>query len=224
MSVFLLTDLPQIQKAFELPGLDMFQAYLNREKSRRIIGVERTLVSDHGLGHGDIIFVDLVEENGAVRNEEPEAVSSGSTCKPSAEEVKRLFRWSDDVSRSEDEVDVKLWGMSGQIDRPRDEKLCRHGPNAKCLHCTPLEPYDEGYLKEHKIKHMSFHSYLRKMTRGADRFVCDETSSFVNELHVIAEGSSRFWKTSAAGSEQDAENIRRGHRGFVRPASRMPLP
>ena len=160
----------QIQKAFELPRMDMFQAYLNREKSRRIVGVERTLVSDHALKHGDVIFVDLVEENGTVRNQEPEVViSSGSSCKPTLEEVKRLFRWNDDVSRSEDEVDVKLWSMSGQIDRPRDEKLCRHGPNAKCLHCTPLEPYDEGYLKEHKIKHMSFHSYLRRMTRGADR-------------------------------------------------------
>jgi nuclear protein localization family protein 4 len=136
--------------------------------------VERASVSDHQLKHGDIIFVQFVEENGFVHNEEPEVVNnvepnSQSISKQNQDHVRRLFRACDDVSRSEDEVDVKLWSMSGQISRPRDEKLCRHGPNAKCLHCTPLEPYDEEYLKEHKIKHMSFHSYLRKITRGADR-------------------------------------------------------
>lgn len=151
--------------------MDLFLAYADREKNRRIVGVERLLVSDHGLKHGDIVFVDLVEENGAVPHDEPAAVpSSGSGGKVAAEDVKRLFRCTDEVSRSEDEVDVKLWGLSGLIERPRDEKLCRHGANAKCLHCTPLEPYDAGYLKEQKIKHMSFHSYLRKMTRGADRY------------------------------------------------------
>lgn len=46
---------------------------------------------------------------------------------------------------------------------------CRHGANACCLHCSPLEPFDEAYLKEQKIKHMSFHSYLRKLTAGVDR-------------------------------------------------------
>lgn len=34
------------------------------------------------------------------------------------------------------------------------------------MHCSPLEPWDDNYLKEHKIKHMSFHAYLRKLTSG----------------------------------------------------------
>lgn len=37
------------------------------------------------------------------------------------------------------------------------------------MHCSPIEPWDENYLKEQKIKHISFHSYLRKLTSGADR-------------------------------------------------------
>lgn len=37
------------------------------------------------------------------------------------------------------------------------------------MHCSPIEPWDEAYLKEHKIKHMSFHSFMRKMTSGVDR-------------------------------------------------------
>lgn len=69
----------------------------------------------------------------------------------------------------EDEVDAQLAKMDGKIERKRDEKLCRHNTNARCFHCSPLEPYDETYLREQKIKHLSFHSFLRKMTSGADQ-------------------------------------------------------
>lgn len=46
---------------------------------------------------------------------------------------------------------------------------CRHNSNGCCVHCSPIEPWDENYLKEQKIKHMSFHSYIRKLTSGVDR-------------------------------------------------------
>ncbi|XP_076243670.1 nuclear protein localization 4 isoform X2 [Calliopsis andreniformis] len=69
----------------------------------------------------------------------------------------------------EDEVDEQLWKLDGKIQRKRDEKLCRHGANGCCVHCSPLEPFDEAYLKEQNIKHLSFHSYLRKLTAGVDR-------------------------------------------------------
>ena len=46
---------------------------------------------------------------------------------------------------------------------------CRHGVNACCVHCSPLESFDEVYLKEQNVKHISFHAYLRKLTAGVDR-------------------------------------------------------
>ncbi|XP_059473538.1 nuclear protein localization protein 4 homolog [Neocloeon triangulifer] len=64
-------------------------------------------------------------------------------------------------------IDVQLLAESGKIERGRDEKLCRHGQNGRCIHCSPLEPYDEAYLKEHNIKHLSFHSYLKKKSSSA---------------------------------------------------------
>lgn len=72
-------------------------------------------------------------------------------------------------SMLEDAVDVELSKLDGRIVRKKDEKLCRHASGNRCVHCSSLEPYDENYLKEHKIKHLSFHSYIRKMTSGMDR-------------------------------------------------------
>ncbi|XP_046806072.1 nuclear protein localization protein 4 homolog isoform X2 [Lucilia cuprina] len=69
----------------------------------------------------------------------------------------------------EDEVDQLLAKEDGLIKRERDSKLCRHQANGCCVNCSPLEPYNETYLKEQKIKHLSFHSYIRKQTSGIDR-------------------------------------------------------
>lgn len=116
------------------------------------------------MNHADIVYLEFVE-----------AGNSSSTINPAAAHSTNgksaLVSPTPTTSASvqEDEVDKILWKQSGLIERPRDEQLCKHGPNGKCLHCTPIEPYDEAYLKEHNIKHMSFHAYLRKMTRGIDK-------------------------------------------------------
>ncbi|VDK25600.1 unnamed protein product [Anisakis simplex] len=65
-----------------------------------------------------------------------------------------------------DEVDTFLSNQEGMIIRGPDPRMCHHGPRQKCTHCLPLDPYDEEYLKEKEIKHMSFHAYVRKLTAG----------------------------------------------------------
>uniref|UniRef100_F1L0V5 Nuclear protein localization protein 4 n=1 Tax=Ascaris suum TaxID=6253 RepID=F1L0V5_ASCSU len=65
-----------------------------------------------------------------------------------------------------DEVDMFLSNQDGKIIRNRDARMCHHGERQKCTHCLPLDPYDEDYLKEKDIKHMSFHAYVRKLTAG----------------------------------------------------------
>lgn len=152
----------QIKDAFNFNSLGSFDAYTSRSKQNKIKGVERITVASMGLRNGDMIFVNQAanDDDVSITNDDTnEALPT--TMKPS--------QTSNGVTLAEDEVDIKLWNMSGLIERSKDDKLCRHGPNGKCLHCTPLEPYDESYLKEHNIKHMSFHSYLRKMTRGIDK-------------------------------------------------------
>ncbi|GMT14952.1 hypothetical protein PFISCL1PPCAC_6249, partial [Pristionchus fissidentatus] len=62
-----------------------------------------------------------------------------------------------------DEIDFVVGSKDGQIDRGRDHQRCRHNARKKCSYCLPLDPFDEEYLKEKEIKHMSFHSHCRKM-------------------------------------------------------------
>ena len=117
---------------------------------------ERKTLQDFNLKHGDLVYLSLKKS---------ETPNGNVEAAPKALDNDKIIFSSVDL----DEVDKILIKQDGLIEKPKDAKFCRHGANGRCVHCTPIEPYDEGYMKEHNIKHMSFHSYLRKMKHGIDK-------------------------------------------------------
>lgn len=97
--------------------------------------------------HGDLVFVSY----------QSYPAPSDSNALPS----KSPKHPSDPVK--EDPVDEYWRTQDGKIPRNKDDQFCKHGPKGMCDYCMPLEPYDAAHHKEHNIKYLSYHAYLRKI-------------------------------------------------------------
>ncbi|KAI0803035.1 NPL4 family-domain-containing protein [Irpex lacteus] len=116
----------------------------------------RTLQS-LGINHGDLLFISYQSR--------ASPSTSAPTVTPAQPSDASKRPWEAVI---EDPVDTYWRARDGKIPRGRDSRFCKHGPNAMCDYCMPLEPYDAGYHTEHKIKHLSYHAYLNKLApKGA---------------------------------------------------------
>lgn len=143
--------LTKVKGAFNLDSA--FTLYRERNRKNPLLSSDRKQLVQYGIKQGDTLYLTFQPAN--------------SENKSSPEETLRVD--SDILGFEEDKVDTYLYKQNGSIQRERDPKLCQHGPKGKCVHCVPVEPYNEAYLHEQNIKHMSFHSYLRKLTGGIDK-------------------------------------------------------
>ncbi|KAJ3162149.1 nuclear protein localization protein 4 [Geranomyces michiganensis] len=98
-------------------------------------------VGDQGLRHGDILYVAFRRANEPTQ---PTNTSAHHLVKQNA-------------------IDDYMENLEGTVKRGRDRTFCKHGPSGMCEYCLPLQPWDSKYLEENKIKHMSFHAYLRQL-------------------------------------------------------------
>jgi len=142
-----------VQRSFELSSLQ-FALYKNQNKTQQVENSRTKTVKAVNLNHGDRLFMFPTTQN---LFQNSNSSSSQTETKPKVPSV------------VEDDIDVELGKIEGSIPRSKDKMNCQHGANSQCVHCIPYDPYDEEYLKEHKIKFMSFHSYIRKLSGGLSK-------------------------------------------------------
>jgi nuclear protein localization protein 4 homolog len=148
-------------------------------------------ISQIGLGHGDLIFINYKTkdalENGHANGDASKLGSLASstnrlngqpilptedlpidepTLNANSSNEKIRNPWETVVQSA---LDNRLDRLDGKIPRKMDPKMCRHGPKGMCDYCMPLDPFNPDYLKEKKIKYMSVHAYRRKINSATNK-------------------------------------------------------
>uniref|UniRef100_A0A2C9L3G9 RanBP2-type domain-containing protein n=1 Tax=Biomphalaria glabrata TaxID=6526 RepID=A0A2C9L3G9_BIOGL len=156
--------LERVQSLFLL-GDTGWELYKEHNKKNFIKASRAKKLSDYQIKHGDMLFLEFSHKS----RPDSSSLPFSSEVSPRQSTETGLASLVPDVQ--EDEVDRLLREEDGKIYRKRNEQLCRHGPQGKCLHCVPLEPYDQEFLSkcDPPIKFLSFHSYIRKLTGGVDK-------------------------------------------------------
>ncbi|CAF3996879.1 unnamed protein product [Rotaria magnacalcarata] len=153
----------KVVDAFSLSSSDDFILYKETHKKSPI---DRSSLRIN-FRHGDQIY--LVPEHDNVFSKPSNVSFVIKSDHPIDISTSPLSFISKLIDIKEDDVDLQLDKVDGKIPRQQDSRLCHHNRHGKCLHCIPIEPYDEEYLKNHSppIKHMSFQAYIRKLQNEA---------------------------------------------------------
>ncbi|KAK0672895.1 NPL4 family-domain-containing protein [Cercophora samala] len=180
--------LPQLPKTVN-PQTIQLSPQPNGAESKLLSEIAKYKLGQIGLNHGDLVFVSYKHQDAAVDGNEngdapaPALLSktarlNGKPILPTEDhpidpppsidsEVKHIKNPWEVVKQSP--LDDRLDKKDGKIPRGKDVKMCRHGPKGMCDYCTPLDPFNQTYLDEKKIKYMSVHAYMRKTNSATNK-------------------------------------------------------
>jgi len=150
-----------VHKAFDLKSMD-FTLFKDQRKSIEVVNSKVKTISSSGLKHGDRLFMFPKSKSDAVFKTPTEPAHTSSKTENGG-------TFTAPAAVKEDQIDIELQKQDGKISRGRDAVHCQHNANSQCVHCIPLDPFDESYLKEKQIKFLSFNSYLRKISAGISK-------------------------------------------------------
>ena len=154
--------------------------------SRPIQSLKGVTFGRLGLTHGTQIFLTFQQDTPVANGHSAPANKLNGKDVAPGEDVSSVQLAAPSVIRNpwetvkQSALDDRLDQKDGKIHRKRDEKMCRHGPKGMCDYCMPIEPYDKKYLDENKIKHLSYHAYLRKVNQGKNKY--ESGSSYMPPL------------------------------------------
>ncbi|ESO96547.1 hypothetical protein LOTGIDRAFT_214584 [Lottia gigantea] len=166
--------LNKVQKELRLGDLG-WSLYQDRNKTGILRTSRSKKLDSYKIKHGDMLYLYFDDKKGNNKDDvsqKSQSANVGLGARPNSMPTLTTASGSSTPTKYiTDEVDEILTKTDGKIYRKRHEQLCRHGPQGKCLHCVPLEPYDEEFLKscDPPIKFLSFHSHIRKLTGGIDK-------------------------------------------------------
>ena len=132
-----------------------------------LAGISDCLIIDMGLKHGDIVYVEYQEKSNADKSAIA-PVSATVAIDGSIPINMPSLNVSQPLKFNESVVEELLQKEEGFIPRKKSY-LCKHGDRGMCEYCSPLPPWDKGYHEENNIKHISFHSHLRKLNEGTNK-------------------------------------------------------
>jgi len=173
-----------IHKAFDLKSME-FCLYKDQRKTTEIANSRLKTVTSSGLKHGDRLFMFPKSKNDSVFKVDSDpkpgtsyssggggsnSYSGGGGSSSRASENGSSVSVPSSLIVKEDPIDIELQKQDGKILRGRGSVNCKcSNSSSQCVHCIPLDPFDESYLKEKQIKFLSFHSYQRKISGGVSK-------------------------------------------------------